>query len=148
MSTRTLARLIFSSSKYCRHRKCNSFKNCVELLPGFRDCHFDGSVSSNVRYVTSAVTEHIVRQSRGLVECSVLKWLKLTQFHLFTPLFDWKKQLCNGKTSLEAVNIYFCAFRNWKCLHHYRRPTMKIPELRWWLTEMSFNNPSQFPDMF
>ena len=115
MSTRTLARLIFSSSKYCRHRKCNSFKNCVELLPGFRDCHFDGSVSSNVRYVTSAVTEHIVRQSRGLVECSVLKWLKLTQFHLFTPLFDWKKQLCNGKTSLEAVNIYFCAFRNWKC---------------------------------
>ena len=24
--------------------------------------------------------------------------LKLTQFHLFTPFFDRKKQLCNGKT--------------------------------------------------
>ena len=52
ISTRILARLIFSSSKYCRHRKCYSFKNCVALLRWFRDCHFDGSVSSNARYVT------------------------------------------------------------------------------------------------
>ena len=42
--------------------------------------------------------EQIVTQSRRLVEFSVSKWLKLTQFHLFTPLFDWKKQLCNRKT--------------------------------------------------
>ena len=33
-----------------------------------------------------------------LVEFSVSKWLKLTQFHLFTSPFDLKKQLCNGKT--------------------------------------------------
>ena len=46
------ARLTFSSSKYCRNRKCYSFKNCVALLPWFRDCHFNGFVSSNVRYVT------------------------------------------------------------------------------------------------
>ena len=46
------ARLTFSSSKYCRDRKCYSFKNCVALLPWFRDCHFNGFVSSNVRYVT------------------------------------------------------------------------------------------------
>ena len=45
-------------------------------------------------YVMSrAVTEQIVTQSRWLVEFSVSKWLKLTQFQLFTPLFDWKKEL-------------------------------------------------------
>ena len=50
-------------------------------------------------YVMSrAVTEQIVTQSRRLVGFSVSKWLKLTQFHLFTPLFDWKKKFCNGKT--------------------------------------------------
>ena len=49
-------------------------------------------------YVMSrAVTEQIVTQSRRLVEFSVSKWLKLTQFHLFTPLFDWKNKFCNGK---------------------------------------------------
>ena len=50
-------------------------------------------------YVMSRVVmEQIVTQSRRLVEFSVSKWLKLTQFHLFTPLFDWKKKFCNGKT--------------------------------------------------
>ena len=44
------------------------------------------------------VTEQIVTQTRRLVEFSVSKWLKLTQFHLFIPLFDWKKKFCNGKT--------------------------------------------------
>ena len=48
--------------------------------------------------MSRAVTEQIVTQSRRLVEFSVSKWLKLTQFHLFTPLFDWKKKFCNGKT--------------------------------------------------
>ena len=54
-------------------------------------------VSSNVSYVTCS-HEHIVTQSCRLVEFTVWKWLTLTQFHHFTPLFDWKKQLCNGKT--------------------------------------------------
>ena len=48
--------------------------------------------------MTGAVTEEIVTRSRRLVEFSVSKWLKLTQFHLFTPLFDWNKQLYNGET--------------------------------------------------
>ena len=48
--------------------------------------------------MSRAVMEQIVTQSRRLVEFSVSKWLKLTQFHLFTPLFDWKKEFCNGKT--------------------------------------------------
>ena len=48
--------------------------------------------------MSRAVTEQIVTQSRRLVEFSVSKWLKLTQFHLFTPLFDCKKEFCNGKT--------------------------------------------------
>ena len=95
------------------------------------------------------------RSRRRLVEFSVSKWQKLTQFHLFTPLFDWKKEFCNRETykkykkmSLWAVNIYFCALRNWKCWHNYRRPVMKIPELRWCLTEITCNNPSQFSGMF
>ena len=50
-------------------------------------------------YVMSrAVRKQVVTHCRRLVEFSVSKWLKLTQFHLFTPLFGWKKQLCNGKT--------------------------------------------------
>ena len=46
-----VARLIFFSSKYrsyCRHRK----KIALCYYAVMRDCHFDGSVSSNVRYVT------------------------------------------------------------------------------------------------
>ena len=50
-------------------------------------------------YVMSgADRKQIVTQSRRLVEFSISKWLKLTQFHLLTPLFDWKKEVCNGKT--------------------------------------------------
>ena len=45
--------------------------------------------------VMSRATEKIATQSRLVVDLSVKK--KLTQFNLFTPLFDWKKQLCNGK---------------------------------------------------
>ena len=77
------ARLIFSSSKYCRDWKRIA-------LHYYRD--FDGSVT-----MSRAVTEQIVTQSRRLVEFSVSKWLKLTPSQLFTPLFDWKKEFCNGK---------------------------------------------------
>ena len=58
--------------------------------------------------------EQIVTQSRRLVEFSVSKWLKLTQFHLFTPLFDWKKQLCNRKTHKKyekrAIRLWISTF--------------------------------------
>ena len=44
---------------------------------------------SHQTYVMSrAVTQQIVLQSHRLVEFSLSKWLRLTQFHLFTPLFD------------------------------------------------------------
>ena len=132
-----------------------SFKNYVALLPWFRDCHFDGSVSVNVRYVTcSHGTDCHAESPAGKVQC--FKIAKIDPVPPFYPTLWLKKEFCNGwenlqegrKTSLKAVNIYFCAFRNWKCLHNYRRPTMKIPELRWCLTEITFNNPSQFPGMF
>ena len=48
--------------------------------------------------MSHAVTEQIVTQGRRLVEFSVSKWLKLTQFHLFTRLFGWKKEFCIEKT--------------------------------------------------
>ena len=44
---------------------------------------------SLLTYVMShAVTEQTVTQGRRLVGLIVSKWLKLTKFHLFTPLFD------------------------------------------------------------
>ena len=55
------------------------------------------SPSLQTYLMSRALTEQIVTQSRRL-EFSVSKWLKLTQFNLFTPLFDWNKQLCNGET--------------------------------------------------
>ena len=45
--------------------------------------------------------------------CSTL-WLK-------KATLQWDNSQEVRKASLWAVNIYFCAFRNWKCLHH-RRP--------------------------
>ena len=48
--------------------------------------------------VPRAVTEQTVTQSCRQVKFSVSKWLKLTQFHLLTPFFDWKKQFCKGTT--------------------------------------------------
>ena len=81
--TRILARLIFSSSEYCRHRKCYSFKNCVALLPWLTFLTVILTSRSLQTYVMSrVVTEQIVTQSRHLVEFSVSKWLKLTQFTL------------------------------------------------------------------
>ena len=152
MSTRKSA-FDFFFLKILPGSKMLLFQELCYVTTWFRDCHFDVSVSSNVRYVACSNGTDCHAESR--LEFSVSKWLKLTQFHLFTPLFDWKKEFCNGKTykkykkaSLWAVNIYFCAFRNWKCSHNYRRPTMKIPELRWCLTEITFSNPSQFPSMF
>ena len=80
------------------------------------------SLQTNV--ISRVITEQIVTQSRRLVQFSVSKWLKLTQLHrfIYTSLFDGKKQLCSKKTyekyvrktSLLSVNIYFCAFLNWK----------------------------------
>ena len=91
MNTRILARLIFSSSKYCRHRKCNSFKNCVVLLPGFRDCHFAGSVSSNVRYITCSHRKYCHAESRaGRVQC--FKMAKIDPVSTFYPTLWLKKE--------------------------------------------------------
>ena len=152
-------------SEYRNTSACDFFllRNTVGIehvtLSRIALCYYWNSVTviltapSHQTYVISrAVTENIVTQSRGLVEFSVLKWLKLTQFQLLTHSLIEKRNFAMGKptrsTKNEPLNIYFCAFRSWKCLHDYRRPTMKIPELRWCLTEITFNNPSQFPGMF
>ena len=126
MSTIVLARLIFSSSKYCWHRKCYSFKNCVALLPWFRDCHFDSSVSSNVRYVTcSHGTDCHAESPVGRVQCS--KMAKIDPVSTFYPTLWLKKATLQWenlqevwKSSLKAVNIYFyttTAGLSWKFLN-------------------------------
>ena len=115
MSTRILSAFEFLFFKILSASKMlYSFKNYVALLPWFRDCHFDGSFSINVRYVTCSHGTDCHAESQAGGGFSVSRWLKLTQFHLFTPLFDCKKQLCNRKTftryekrTFQAVNIHF-----------------------------------------
>ena len=135
-----------SSSKYCRHRKHYSSKNCVALLPWFRECHFD---QLRLFKRTLCHVQSRNRLSRRLVEFSVSKWLKLTQFVLFAPLFDWKKQLSNCKTYKKYENEPLGNKQLLLCVsHNYRRPVMKIPELWWCRTEISTNNSSQFTGMW
>ena len=89
VSTRLLARLIFFSSKYSRHRKCYFFKNSVALLPWFRDCHFDGTVSSNVRYVRCCHGRDCHAESpAGRLHC-----FKMTKIDPVSPFYStlWLK---------------------------------------------------------
>ena len=87
MSTRKLARLIFSSSKLTVGIE-NVTLSRIPLRYYLDSVTVILTAPSLQMYVMSrAVTEQIVTQSRRLVEFSVSKWLKLTQFHLFTPLF-------------------------------------------------------------
>ena len=83
----TKANLKSISTQILSAPKCYSCKNCVALL---RDSVTVILTAPSLQmYVMSgAVTEEIVTRSRRLVEFSVSKWQKLTQFHLFTPLFD------------------------------------------------------------
>ena len=71
-----------------------------------RDCHFDVSVSSHVRYVTCS-HEQIVTQSPGLVEFTVSKWLTLTQFHLFTHSLIEKRNYAMGNPTRSRKNEPF-----------------------------------------
>ena len=86
---------------------------------------------------------------KKVLEFSVSKMAKIDPVSPFYPtlwlekgILQWRNLQEVQKNEPWAVNIYFCAFRNWKCWHNYRRPVMKIP------TEFTFNNPSQFPGMF
>ena len=84
MSTRVLASDFFFFKILCGHRKCYSFKNCVALLPLFRDCHFDSSVSSNVRYITcSHGTDCHAESPAGRVQC--FKIAKIDPVSTFYP---------------------------------------------------------------
>ena len=67
-------------------RKCYYFKNCVALPPWFRDCHLDGSISSNVRYVTcSHGTDCHAESPAGSVQCS--KMTRIDPVSTFYPTF-------------------------------------------------------------
>ena len=70
--------------------KCSSFMNRVALLPWFRDRHFDGFVSSNVRYVTcSHRTDCHAELPAGRVHC--LKMAKIDPVSPFYPTLWLKK---------------------------------------------------------
>ena len=85
----------------CRHRKCYSFKNCVALLPWFRDCHFDGSVSSNVCYVTcSHGTDCHAESPAGRVQC--LKMAKIDPVSPFYPTLWLEKGILQWENLQEV----------------------------------------------
>ena len=87
MSTRILARLIFFLQNTVGIE--NVTLSRIALRYYLDSVTVILTAPSLQMYVMSrAVTEQIVTQSRRLVEFSVSKWLKLTQFHLFTSLFD------------------------------------------------------------
>ena len=92
-------------------------------VPGLL-CQYGRRRPENVSIFSSLVT-----QSRRLVQFTVSKWLKLTQFHLFTPLFGEKSNFAMGKPSRSAKNeplgckyLHFCVsklevFTQWKFLN-------------------------------
>ena len=154
MSTRILAPLIFFSSKYCRYWYVPLSRIALRY---YRDSVTVILTASCLQtYVMSrAVAEQIVTQSCRLVEFTVWKWLTLTQFHLFTPLFDWKKQLCNGKTykkyEKRAFRLQISTFVRFEIGSVYTITAglpWKFLNFDGVLTEISFHNPSQFPGMF
>ena len=87
MSTKILARLTCSSSKLTVGIE-NVTLSRIPLRYYLDSVTVMLTAPSLQMYVMSHVlTEQVVTQSRRLVGFSVSKWLKLTQFHLFTPLF-------------------------------------------------------------
>ena len=62
------------------------------------------------------------------------------------PVSPFCLTLIYKKAILQCGNLQ--EIQKTRPLHSYRWPTMKIHELWWCLTEITFNNPSQFPGMF
>ena len=73
-----------------------SIKNFVALLPWFRDCHFDSSVSSNVRCATcSHGTDCHAESPAGKVQC--FKMAKIDPVSPFNPILWLKKAILQRK---------------------------------------------------
>ena len=104
MSTRILARLIFSSSKLTVGIE-NVTLSRIPLHYYLDSVTVILTALSLRMYVMSrAVTEEIVTQGRQLVEFSDSKWLKLTQFHLFTHSLVEKSNFAMGKPTRSTKN--------------------------------------------
>ena len=108
MSTRKLVRLIFCSSKLTVGIE-NVTLSRIPLRYYLDSVTVILTAPSLQMYVMSrAVTEQIVTQSRRLVKFSVSKWLKLTQFHLFTSFLphslDEKSNFARGKPTRSTTN--------------------------------------------
>ena len=110
----------------------------------------NGFVSSNARYVTcSHWTDCHAESPSGRVQR--FKMAKIDPVSPFYPTLWLEKEILQWENLQEVQKNeplgckYLLLYVS---KHNYRRPTMKIPELRWCLTEITFNNPSQFPSMF
>ena len=97
-------RLLFSSSKYCGHRKCYSRAVTLSriVLRYYRD--FDGSVSSNVRYIAcSHGTDcHAESQARRVQCFKMVKIDPVSPFYL--TLFFEKRNFAMRKPTRSTKN--------------------------------------------
>ena len=121
-----------------------------------------GSTRIALRYYRDSViftltAVHYVTYSHG-TDCHAespsrrvqrFKMVKIDPVSPFSHSLFGKRNFAMGKptrsTKNEPLGCKYLLLCFSKCLHNYRRPAMKIPELRWCLTEIPFNNPSQFP---
>ena len=160
MSTRTLARLILSSSKYCLHRNVTL---PTTALCYYRECHFDGPVSWNVRYVTySHGTDCLAQSPADGVHCFKIAkidpiwpfylalWLKESNFVMGKRTRSTKNETLGFKYLLFGSVYTITTGLQWKFLNFDGYLTARENELdhSLLLTEISFNNPSQFSGVF
>ena len=117
---------------------------------------FNGFVSSNVRYVTcSHGTDCHAESPSGRVQR--FKMAKIDPVSPFYPTLWLEKEILQREKLQEVQKneplgckyLLLCVsklevFTQLPPAYHW----MKIPELWWCLTEISFKNPGQFPGMF
>ena len=136
MSTRILVHLIFCFFKILSAPKVLLLRSRITLRYYLDFVTVILTAPSLQTYVVPrAVTEQTVTQSRRQVKFSVSKWLKLTQSHLFTPFFDWKKQFCKGKTyktyEKRAIGLYISIYVRFEIGSVYTIQTIYTASLPW-----------------
>ena len=100
-------------------------------------------------------TEQIVTQSRRLVGVQRFKMAKIDPVSPFYPTLWLKKEILQWENLQEGQKneplgckyLLLCVSKQ-EVFTQLPPAYMKIPELRWCLTEITFNNPSQFPGIF
>ena len=86
------------------------FQELCYVTTRFRDCHFDVSVSSNVRYVACSNGTDCHAESPSRVQC--LKMAKIDPVSPFYPTLWLEKEILQGE-NLQEVQKYESLGCNW-----------------------------------